>query len=118
MLFTLIMICSLSGVRKTAGCLVVPLATGMSMVLCLLTLRQYRPGAKFVVWPRIDQKSCFKAIITAGRFQCEKILQNLSNLKDSFYFKISGESNLLSYYKKPYLIGPAALCFRSCISIH
>ncbi|XP_069195143.1 O-phosphoseryl-tRNA(Sec) selenium transferase isoform X2 [Procambarus clarkii] len=54
------------GVKKTAGCLVVPLATGMSMVLCLLTLRQERPGAKYVIWPRIDQKSCFKSIITAG----------------------------------------------------
>jgi O-phospho-L-seryl-tRNASec:L-selenocysteinyl-tRNA synthase len=25
-----------------------------------------RPNAKFVIWSRIDQKSCFKAIITAG----------------------------------------------------
>ncbi|XP_037802895.1 O-phosphoseryl-tRNA(Sec) selenium transferase-like [Penaeus monodon] len=55
-----------TGARKTAACLVVPLATGMSMVLCLLTVRQQRPGAKYVIWPRIDQKSCFKAIITAG----------------------------------------------------
>ncbi|XP_071549264.1 O-phosphoseryl-tRNA(Sec) selenium transferase [Panulirus ornatus] len=54
------------GMKKTAGCLVVPLATGMSMVLCLLTIRQQRQGAKYVIWPRIDQKSCFKAIITAG----------------------------------------------------
>ncbi|XP_042209526.1 O-phosphoseryl-tRNA(Sec) selenium transferase-like isoform X2 [Homarus americanus] len=54
------------GVRKAAACLVVPLATGMSMVLCLLTLRQQRPSAKYVIWQRIDQKSCFKSIITAG----------------------------------------------------
>lgn len=54
------------GVQKTAACLVVPMATGMSMVLCLLTLRQQRPKSKYVIWPRIDQKSCFKSIITAG----------------------------------------------------
>ncbi|KAK7070844.1 hypothetical protein SK128_002687 [Halocaridina rubra] len=54
------------GVPKTAACLVVPVATGMSIVLCLLTLRQQRPKAKYVLWPRIDQKSCFKSIITAG----------------------------------------------------
>ena len=40
----------------------------MSMVMTLLTLKQQRPGAKFVIWPRIDQKSCFKCILTAGNF--------------------------------------------------
>lgn len=54
------------GAPKTAACLVVPMATGMSLVLCLLTLRQQRPKAKYVIWPRIDQKSCFKSMITAG----------------------------------------------------
>lgn len=45
----------------------VPMATGMSLMLCMLTLKQDRPGAKFVLWSRIDQKSCFKCIITAGK---------------------------------------------------
>lgn len=45
----------------------VPMATGMSLVLCLLTLKQERPGAKFVLWSRIDQKACFKCILTAGK---------------------------------------------------
>ena len=43
-----------------------PVATGMSLVMTLLTLKQQRPGAKYVIWPRIDQKSCFKCILTAG----------------------------------------------------
>jgi len=43
-----------------------PLATGMSITLLLLTLRQMRPDAKYVLWPRIDQKSCLKAICAAG----------------------------------------------------
>ncbi|KAK7873918.1 hypothetical protein R5R35_012932 [Gryllus longicercus] len=54
------------GVKTSAGCFVVPTATGMSLVLCMLTLKQERPDAKFVLWPRIDQKACFKCIITAG----------------------------------------------------
>lgn len=56
----------MTGVRSAASCFVVPMATGMSLVLCFLTLRQQRPKARFILWPRIDQKSCFKAIATAG----------------------------------------------------
>ena len=56
----------LTGVRSAKACLVLPVATGMSLVMTLLTLKQQRPGAKYVIWPRIDQKSCFKCILTAG----------------------------------------------------
>nr|XP_054761966.1 O-phosphoseryl-tRNA(Sec) selenium transferase-like isoform X2 [Lytechinus pictus] len=56
----------MAGVRSAASCFVVPMATGMSLVLCFLTLRQQRPRGRFIIWPRIDQKSCFKAIATAG----------------------------------------------------
>ncbi|XP_038075876.1 O-phosphoseryl-tRNA(Sec) selenium transferase-like [Patiria miniata] len=56
----------ITGVRSTAACFVVPLATGMSLVLCFLALRQLRPNAKYIIWPRIDQKTCFKSILTAG----------------------------------------------------
>uniref|UniRef100_T1HM81 O-phosphoseryl-tRNA(Sec) selenium transferase n=1 Tax=Rhodnius prolixus TaxID=13249 RepID=T1HM81_RHOPR len=56
----------LMGVNNSAGCFLVPMATGMSLVLCMLTIKQDRPGAKFVLWSRIDQKSCFKSILTAG----------------------------------------------------
>lgn len=54
------------GSPSTKCCFIVPLATGMSLVLCLLTLRNSRPKAKYVIWPRIDQKSCCKCIHTAG----------------------------------------------------
>ncbi|TGZ37755.1 O-phosphoseryl-tRNA(Sec) selenium transferase [Temnothorax longispinosus] len=54
------------GVKSIAGCFLSPMATGMSLVLCMLTLKQDRPRAKYVLWPRIDQKSSFKSIITAG----------------------------------------------------
>lgn len=55
-----------TGVRNTKSCFVTPTATGMSLVLCFLTLRHERPKAKYILWPRIDQKSCFKSIMTAG----------------------------------------------------
>lgn len=55
-----------TGVQKVASCFVVPMATGMSLTLCFLTLRHRRPKARYIIWPRIDQKSCFKAMITAG----------------------------------------------------
>jgi O-phospho-L-seryl-tRNASec:L-selenocysteinyl-tRNA synthase len=57
-------ICSVPQAMK--ACLVLPLATGMTMTLTLLTLRQQKPEAQYVLWPRIDQKSCFKAILTSG----------------------------------------------------
>ena len=42
------------------------MATGMSLLLCLLTLKSLRPDAKYVLWSRVDQKSSLKAIVTAG----------------------------------------------------
>ncbi|XP_006899332.1 PREDICTED: O-phosphoseryl-tRNA(Sec) selenium transferase [Elephantulus edwardii] len=59
-------IIKLAGVNTVANCFVVPMATGMSLTLCFLTLRHKRPKAKYILWPRIDQKSCFKSMITAG----------------------------------------------------
>ncbi len=43
-----------------------PLATGMSLSLTLLTLKHQKPKAEYVIWPRIDQKTCLKCIITSG----------------------------------------------------
>lgn len=56
----------ISGFTGMEKALVVPMATGMSVTLSLLALRQGRPLAKYVLWPRIDQKSCLKAILTCG----------------------------------------------------
>ncbi|XP_078256649.1 O-phosphoseryl-tRNA(Sec) selenium transferase [Rhinoraja longicauda] len=56
----------IAGVRSVSSCFVVPMATGMSLTLCFLALRHRRPKAKFIIWPRIDQKSCFKSMVTAG----------------------------------------------------
>lgn len=38
----------------------------MSLSLTLAALRVAKPTAKAVIWPRMDQKSCLKAIVAAG----------------------------------------------------
>lgn len=42
------------------------MATGMTISFCLSTLKKQRASAKYVLWSRIDQKSSFKAILTAN----------------------------------------------------
>jgi O-phospho-L-seryl-tRNASec:L-selenocysteinyl-tRNA synthase len=54
---------------KTAAAhgVLLPLCTGMSMSLVLASLRDAsNPQRNIVLWSRIDQKSCFKAIQAAG----------------------------------------------------
>lgn len=55
-----------AGVRSAKDAFVAPVATGMGVALCLMALKRQRPGSKYVIWSRVDQKSCFKAILTAG----------------------------------------------------
>ncbi|KAL5471528.1 hypothetical protein EMCRGX_G029652 [Ephydatia muelleri] len=55
-----------TGVPAARSCIVLPVATGMAMLLTLLAIRQQRPQARYVLWPRVDQKSCFKCIVSAG----------------------------------------------------
>eukprot|EP01133_Synstelium_polycarpum_P014260 gene14260-16832_t len=59
---------ALAGIEKIDQCLVLPMATGMSIAITLMTLKATKrpPTARYVLWPRIDQKSCLKAIATAG----------------------------------------------------
>lgn len=54
------------GVQACKSCFLVPMATGMTLTLCFLSLRTLRPKAKYILWSRIDQKSCFKSMTTAG----------------------------------------------------
>lgn len=45
---------------------VVPLCTGMSLFLCLTSLKKERPKSKHVIWCRCDQKSAMKSVNLAG----------------------------------------------------
>ena len=87
----------LKAIKKT---LVVPLCTGMSITLCLLSLKSEfnvsptektkQEEKKYVIWSRIDQKSCFKSILTAGLYplivdgikgQNDEIITNINKIK-------------------------------------
>ena len=46
--------------------LLLPLATGMSMTITLLALRALKPNAKYVLFPRVDQKTCLKVAMSCG----------------------------------------------------
>ena len=52
-----------SGVKDA---LLIPMATGMTMSLCLLAMKQQKPDRKYVIISRIDQKSCLKCIFAAN----------------------------------------------------
>uniref|UniRef100_A0A1I7Y2Q9 O-phosphoseryl-tRNA(Sec) selenium transferase n=1 Tax=Steinernema glaseri TaxID=37863 RepID=A0A1I7Y2Q9_9BILA len=56
----------LMGIPSCKGALIVPMATGMTLSLCLSSWRRSKPEAKYVIFSRIDQKSCFKSILFAG----------------------------------------------------
>ena len=56
-----------AGLRGCGPAVVLPLATGMSLVLALQALRRNRPPcARFVLWPRVDQKTGIKCVSAAG----------------------------------------------------
>ncbi|GMS79747.1 hypothetical protein PENTCL1PPCAC_1922, partial [Pristionchus entomophagus] len=54
------------GLHSVKGAVVVPICTGMSMMMCMSHWRKSRPRARYVIWSRVDQKSAFKAILAAG----------------------------------------------------
>ncbi|MES1916844.1 MAG: hypothetical protein MHM6MM_008629 [Cercozoa sp. M6MM] len=49
------------GLRSLSSCVILPCATGMALMLSLLSL----PGGN-IVWSRIDQKTCVKAMTATG----------------------------------------------------
>ncbi|KAF0692959.1 Aste57867_16005 [Aphanomyces stellatus] len=61
----------IAGVKNAKCAIVLPVATGMALLFSLLTLQAKARAAgarakRYVLWPRIDQKSCFKSMVTAG----------------------------------------------------
>ena len=57
---------SIAGLDDIGRVITVPMATGMALTVSLMALRKSRPLAKYVLWPRIDQKTCIKCIPAAG----------------------------------------------------
>lgn len=56
----------LCGMSFIQDLIVLPFATGMSITFTLLALKANMPDCEYVVWPRIDQKTCLKAITAAN----------------------------------------------------
>ena len=98
-----------AGASEIRECLVLPVATGMTVTLTLLALRRMRPQAKYVVWPRIDQKSCLKAVSAAG---CTPLV--VENVFEGDELRTDVES-IKSAHPRPYRV-PAlgGATFRVC----
>ncbi|XP_033646029.1 O-phosphoseryl-tRNA(Sec) selenium transferase-like [Asterias rubens] len=102
----------MTGVRSTAACFVVPLATGMSLVLCFLALRQLRPNARYILWPRIDQKTCFKSMLSAGfqpiiienRLEGDELRTDIDEIKRQI--ETLGAENILSVFSTTSCFAP------------
>ena len=54
------------GYPSIKDALILPFATGMSLTITLLTLKSVTPTGEYVIFPRIDQKTCLKCIYTAN----------------------------------------------------
>ncbi|KAF2071004.1 hypothetical protein CYY_007680 [Polysphondylium violaceum] len=96
------------------SCLVLPMATGMTLALTMATLAQQKPQAKYVLWPRIDQKSCLKSIATAGLVPVpiENIVVGdlIKTNMDAIQEKISqlGRENILCIFSTTSCFAPRA----------
>jgi O-phospho-L-seryl-tRNASec:L-selenocysteinyl-tRNA synthase len=77
--------------------LLLPLCTGMSMALVLASFTCSTDRRKNVVlWSRIDQKSCLKAIYTAG-FECVVVPTRVH--KDEVVCDVDALANLIQEYE-------------------
>lgn len=62
----------------------------MAHVLTFLALKTKRPQAKYIIWPRMDQQTCFKAICTAGLLN--------AGFASSFFFIFTTDASLDGYF--------------------
>ncbi|XP_067935785.1 O-phosphoseryl-tRNA(Sec) selenium transferase-like [Watersipora subatra] len=105
----------IAGVSDCKACFVLPMATGMALTLCMQALRNERPEAKYVLWPRIDQKSCFKSISTAGfkavvipnRLEGDQLSTNLEALEQQI--DLLGAANILCVMSTSSCFAPRAV---------
>ena len=82
--------------------LMVMVATGMALTLCLSAWSTTRPKARYVIWPRIDQKTCFKCILAAGlipivietTLENDQLVTNLEAIKAAI--EEHGSENILA----------------------
>ena len=78
--------------------IILPFATGMSLTISFLTLRILKPKAKYIIFSRIDQKTCLKCIVTSGY---EPIIINpIANEKNDYELEtdLEGIKNAIDKY--------------------
>lgn len=85
------------GLKYLKECLVIPLATGMTIALALNTIKSTRCEAKYVIWSRIDQKSCFKAILFANMIPI--VIDQVFNDKNELVTDVDGINTAIISYK-------------------
>ena len=73
----------------------------MTITLCLLTLKKQRPNSRYVLWSRIDQKSCFKSILTAN---LEPII--IEQIENNNYL----QTNINEFEKQIQQLNPNDIC--------
>lgn len=88
--------------RSAKDAFVAPVATGMGVALCLMALKRQRPGSKYIIWSRVDQKSCFKAILTAG---LEPVIMSLVKHGDELRTDTHSLEDVVNQHG-----GPDAIC--------
>lgn len=101
------------GIRSTKKSILVPMATGMTILLCFLALKLKKAKSKYILWSRIDQKACFKSILTAGLIPIiiQPVLDEngslVTNIKE-FENKINelGVDNILSIFSTTSCFAP------------
>jgi O-phospho-L-seryl-tRNASec:L-selenocysteinyl-tRNA synthase len=91
--------------------ILLPLCTGMSMSLLLSSLRSSAsPSKKIVLWSRIDQKSCFKAVASAG-LECVVVPTKLEG--DQVVTNLEAMENLMKEFGEQVL---AVITTTSCFA--
>ena len=85
------------GMSFVKDLLILPFATGMSLTLSFLTLRLQKPLAKYIIWSRIDQKTCLKCIITSGY---TPIIINPIQEGDELKTDVEGINKAIQEYKE------------------
>ncbi|GIQ82613.1 O-phosphoseryl-tRNA(Sec) selenium transferase [Kipferlia bialata] len=96
---------------------VLPVATGMSIMLSLLSLRALNPGADSVIWCRCDQKSCPKAVQMAGLtlVPVDGILEtNQSREAERVVTDLTGVARAIEKVTLPRVL--CVICTTSCFS--
>ena len=86
------------GLNFIKDIIILPFATGMSLTISFLTLRLMKPKAKYIIFSRIDQKTCLKCIVTSGY---EPIIINpIANSKNDYELEtnLEGIKNAIDKY--------------------